>query len=336
VHSDLTTPPRWSVVIPLYNMAATIGRAISSVRAQSETDWELIIVDDGSSDDSAAIVLSFTDRRISLVQQVNAGESAARNRGAECARASLITFLDADDRWAAGHLENLQRLVDDFPDAVMYATAYQLVYESGEGRRVRLRDGTPSRWIMSDYFAESVDYEVPICASGVAVTKPALEEVGGFPVGIHAGEDLMTWSRLACLGAVAYSTEPTTFVYPPPVAAHSRRAALRRPHRPDHVDLALARLADDHPARAHSIARYRAWWHRLCALTFAELGERRESFSEILRAIKLDRPTRRDVMVVVLSLLPGAARTHLLARIRLRGRRADAQAQPSGDRTPNP
>lgn len=327
VHPDVTTPtPRWSIVIPLYNMAATIGRAIDSVVTQSETDWELIVVDDGSIDGSAAIVTSFADQRISLVHQVNAGKSAARNRGVERARAPLVTFLDADDRWGAGHLANLQRLVEEFPDAILYATAYRLVYESGEGRRVRLRDGTRARSIMADYFAESVDYEVPVCASGVAVRKSDLQLVGGFPIGVHNGEDLMTWARLACLGAIAYSTEPTSFVYPPPVDAGRRRAALRRPHRPDHVGLALAQLTDEHPEQARSIERYRAWWHRLSALTFAELGERRESLGATLRAIKLDRPTVRDGTIVVLSVVPNAVRTQLLARNRLRRRRRDAQA----------
>ena len=322
VHPDVTTPaPRWSIVIPLYNMAATIGRAIDSVVTQSETDWELIVVDDGSIDGSAAIVTSFADQRISLVHQVNAGKSAARNRGVESARAPLVTFLDADDRWGAGHLANLERLVEDFPDAILYATAYQLVYESGEGRRVRLRDGTPARYIMADYFAESVDYEVPVCASGVAVRKSDLQRVGGFPTGVHAGEDLMTWARLACLGAVAYSTEPTSFVYPPPVDAGRRRAALRRPHRPTtSVSRSPSSPMSTRNRRAASSGIERGGID-FPALTFAELGERRESLDATLRAIKLDRPTVRDGTIVVLSVIPNAVRTQLLARNRLRRRR---------------
>ena len=310
-------------------MSATIGRAIASVVAQSETSWELIVVDDGSTDDSPAIVESFTDHRISLVQQVNAGECAARNSGTEHARAPLVAFLDADDRWEGSHLANLGRLVDDFPDAVLYATAYHLVYESGRGRPVRLRDGTPNRSIMADYFAESVDVEVPICASGVAVRKAALQRIGGFPVGVHAGGDMITWARLTCSGAVAYSTEPTTSVFPPPVAADQRRAALRRPHRPDYVAAALAQLAEDNPERARSIGRYRAWWHRLSALTFAELGEPAESLREISRAIALDRPVPRDGMIALLSVMPSAIRSRLLAHTRLQRRRRDEAGDPS-------
>ncbi len=91
--------PLISVVIPLYNKEPYIKRAIDSILAQKIQDYEIIVIDDGSTDKSAEVVKSFPDPRIRLIQQENAGVSAARNRGIEEAKAELIAFLDADDEW---------------------------------------------------------------------------------------------------------------------------------------------------------------------------------------------------------------------------------------------
>lgn len=324
----MSTPtPRWSVVVPLYNMARTIERAVASIIAQSEPSWELLVVDDGSTDGSAAYVESVRDPRVSLVRQANEGVSAARNRGIAESRGSLMTFLDADDYWAPEHLANLGRLVDDFPNAVLYGTAYQLVHEWGSTLRVRSRPAPAARGIMTDYFTDSVEFEVPICASGVAASKSALQRVGAFPVGVHAGEDLITWARLACLGDVAYSMEATTYVSPPAVDARNRPSALRTPDHDDYVGTALAELAAENPDRARSIQAYLAWWHRLCALTYAETSAPLRSLARIWKAVALDGPTTRDGMIAVLSVMPRTARTHLLARNRLGRRRRDAEAR---------
>jgi glycosyltransferase involved in cell wall biosynthesis len=317
--------PKWSIVVPLYNMRGTIGRTVASILAQTKDCWELVVVDDGSSDESAAVVRAFDDPRIVLVEQENAGEGAARNRGIETARASLITFVDADDYWAPNHLENLQSLVDEFPGAVLYATAYRLVFGRDSSRVVNLRPGMPSRGLVSDYFRDCVDFEVLVCASGVASRREALERVGCFPVGVHAGADLITWSRLACQGALAFSTDPTAYVDAPPVDLARRSRALRRPQHPDYVGDALARLAEEHPTRAPSINRYRAWCFRIRALAFVELGERRKALEELTKATRVGGLEGRDLMIAALCMMPDGARTRLLSRMRLRRRRRLAE-----------
>ena len=93
-----------SVIIPLYNKEDYISRAIDSVLRQTFKDFELIIVNDGSTDQGPGIARNFHDRRIRVIDQQNSGEGAARNRGVAEARAELVAFLDADDEWESSFL----------------------------------------------------------------------------------------------------------------------------------------------------------------------------------------------------------------------------------------
>jgi len=95
---------RVSVIVPLFNKAPYIERALSSVAAQTYRDFELIVVDDGSTDEGPRIVEAFTDLPIHLIRQENAGPGAARNRGLELAQGELVAFLDADDEWLSNYL----------------------------------------------------------------------------------------------------------------------------------------------------------------------------------------------------------------------------------------
>ena len=100
---------RVSVIIPLYNKEPYVRRALSSIRAQTFEDFEVIVVDDGSTDEGARAVESFDDARVRLVHQQNAGPGAARNRGIAEARGELLAFLDADDEWTPTYLEEGDR-----------------------------------------------------------------------------------------------------------------------------------------------------------------------------------------------------------------------------------
>jgi glycosyltransferase involved in cell wall biosynthesis len=311
--------PAISIVIPLFDQGATVERAITSVLRQTFTDWELVVVDDGSTDRGAEVVARFADPRISMVRQTNQGVSAARNHGIRRSVSPVVAFLDADDHWASDHLENLSQLIGEFPSASVYAAAYQLVSEDGRSRRVRLRAGMPPRALMADYFLEAASLEPPIQTSGVAVRKPALDAIGGFPTGVRTGQDLITWSRLLCRGALAYSTHATTYYVSPPISA--KRRVVRRPASPDYVGEALRQLAAEHPDRAKSLKAFRAMWHRLRAMAYAELGERRLSVRELRIAIALDRPTLHDGMLAGVIAVPEIVRTPLLAVVRQRNAR---------------
>ncbi len=96
--------PQVTVIIPLYNKERTVARALESVQAQEFTDFEVIVVDDGSSDQGPQVVRSFADPRFRMVHQPNAGPGSARNHGGNLARGDLLAFLDADDEWRPEYL----------------------------------------------------------------------------------------------------------------------------------------------------------------------------------------------------------------------------------------
>lgn len=194
-----------SVVIPLYNKVQHIRRAVGSVLAQTYQDFELIVVDDGSTDGSGDVVRQFKDPRIRLIVQENAGVSAARNRGIREAGQELIAFLDADDEWLPCFLETVLDLWERYPEAGIYATAYR--YSQGEITwRPKFADclASPEGGLLGDYFRAALRI-APVTASSVLAPKHVLSRVGGFPAGIGHGEDLCTWAQIALHYRVAWS-----------------------------------------------------------------------------------------------------------------------------------
>src|SRR5690606_6751565 len=115
----------FSVVIPLYNKELSVRNTINSVLDQTFKEFEIVIVNDGSTDNSVKEVEKFDDKRIRLIHQENKGVSAARNRGIEEAKYEWIAFLDADDLWRENHLEEVVRMINIFPDFKVYVTSFE-------------------------------------------------------------------------------------------------------------------------------------------------------------------------------------------------------------------
>lgn len=199
--------PTISVVIPLYNKAAHIERAVSSVLAQTFQDFEIIVVDDGSTDNGADIVKVINDPRIILLKQKNAGVSVARNRGIEVAKSDLIAFLDADDEWRVEFLYTILRLRKKYPNAGLYATDYVIQINKNSFRKTKINSVPSAPWegILPNYFKAATLGEPPVCSSAVCIPKSVFEVVGGFPVGEPLGEDLDMWGRIALQYPVAFS-----------------------------------------------------------------------------------------------------------------------------------
>jgi len=202
-----------SVIIPLYNKALYIGRAIRSVLRQTFQDFEIIVVDDGSTDGGAATAQSFEDERIRVITQTNRGSSAARNTGILAARSDLVAFLDADDTWNKDFLQTVLDLHEAYPQAVMFATAYLKDF-SGKKRTPRLKGMPPGTWhgIIPEYF-RTVLWDLPVISSAVMIKRCAFDTTGFFKEGAVLGEDQDMWCRIALRFPVAYSTRPCAVYY---------------------------------------------------------------------------------------------------------------------------
>jgi len=195
-----------SVIIPLYNKARFVERAVQSVLAQSHEDFELIIVDDGSTDESCEIALRHSDPRMRLIRQDNAGVSAARNRGTTEAKGNLLAFLDADDEWNPAFLETVLALRARFPHASIWATGY---CHSSAGRIRRngfhlLHENSDLQGFLLDYFAANGAWMGLTC-SCMLICKESLQAAGGFPAGVVRGEDHDTWVRMALRYPIAWT-----------------------------------------------------------------------------------------------------------------------------------
>lgn len=140
---------RFSVVIPVYNRADVLGRALASVLAQSCGDFEIVVVDDGSSDDPRAVCDALADPRVRYLRQDNRGGNAARNAGIDAARGDYVAFLDSDDVFLPHHLASMARLLDGANDTAGYAS---IVVDRGEGRSmIKPPRGVAGGEHMADY-----------------------------------------------------------------------------------------------------------------------------------------------------------------------------------------
>lgn len=199
---------KFSVVIPLYNKSQSIGRAIKSILEQSYNNLEIIVVDDGSTDNGANVVEDFTDPRIRLVRQNNSGVSVARNKGISIANHPLIAFLDADDIWKPWFLETIVELIKHYPEAHWYATNYE---RSDKGRKVPGFSGTAGDFVgkIDDFFKLAID-ELPVHISSVVIRRAVLDKVGMFPTGVKYGEDQDLFCRLALHDQLIYNAKVCT------------------------------------------------------------------------------------------------------------------------------
>ena len=129
---------KFSIIIPLYNKVPYVAKAIQSVLAQTFTDYELVIVDDGSEDNSADVAAKVIEGHVNcrLMKQENEGVSVARNNGVSVSQGEYLCFLDADDWWEPTFLEELDQLVAEFPDAGIYGTNYTIVNETKRKTRI--------------------------------------------------------------------------------------------------------------------------------------------------------------------------------------------------------
>jgi glycosyltransferase involved in cell wall biosynthesis len=211
--------PSFSVVVPVYNKAPCLERSIKSVLAQSFTDFELLLVDDGSTDDSLSEIRKFSDPRLRLLHRdvPGPGGYAARNLGIAESRADWVAFLDADDEWYPEHLEVLRALALESPGGVV-ATGWLLNYGDDELRRSTFSafHASTTRKVLSfsEFLQEIADKRMPMWTGSVAARRELLNHVGGFPEQCRRGGDTATWLRLVNVAEeLVVSTKPTTIYH---------------------------------------------------------------------------------------------------------------------------
>lgn len=205
--------PDISIVIPLYNKEQHISRAISSVLLQSVKNFDLIIVDDGSTDNGRQIAESFKDNRIKVISQKNSGVSEARNLGIHLANSNIVAFLDADDEWKDHFLETILSLRHRYPKVGAYGTAYDIMLPNGNIYHPHF-NYISAGWqgILPSYFKACVGLHI-LCASSTAIPKSTFETVGYFPSGERLGEDLDMWLRIALSYPIAFSNRDPQSIY---------------------------------------------------------------------------------------------------------------------------
>ncbi|MGK7900454.1 MAG: glycosyltransferase [Hormoscilla sp.] len=184
--------PVISVIIPVYNGAKTIKETIESVLNQTFSDFELILINDGSTDSTLEIVDSIQDSRVKVFSYVNAGLAESRNRGIARATGEYISFIDADDLWTQDKLEAQLKALLDKPDA---ALAYSWTDSIDESSKF-LRPGA-HRTVNGDVYAELLVENFLANGSNPLIRSQALAEVGKFDNSLLAGEDWDMWLRLA-------------------------------------------------------------------------------------------------------------------------------------------
>jgi glycosyltransferase involved in cell wall biosynthesis len=195
--------PRFSVVIPAFNAAATIASAVGSVLRQTETDFELVVVDDGSTDATGQTVSEISDPRVRLLSQANCGLPAARNRAIAASKGRYVSFLDSDDLWLPEFLEHARQAIGAGAGVgFAYTDAYAFEASTGKVRRGSAMVGSsppvPPPTDPHEFLYELLQRNFVYVST--TVPRSVLDEVGAFNEGRTASEDYDLWLRILAGG----------------------------------------------------------------------------------------------------------------------------------------
>ena len=289
-----------SVVIPLYNKEQEVERALRSVVEQSLTVGEIIVVNDGSTDNSRAIVERFItahpEANIRLINQENSGVSAARNRGIKEAVGDYIALLDGDDWWLSNYIAEVCRMMEYYPDADAYSTAFDIVTDKSLARAA-----VPTTEGYIDPAKEALQRRYPIIPSTATLRRSMLMECGGFPEGMRIGEDQWLWAKMMSRGA-KFAFSPMSLVRYSRTASN-RSAAIYRSEESQHN---IAELYD--PKGDSTLNEYIARIGIGKAITQSVRGGT-EDAKKAIRAFGYTKLSKRQLMrLKLLNHLPAALR----------------------------
>ena len=185
----MTKPPFFSVIIPAYNRAPFLKKAVLSVLSQTYSDFELIIVDDGSTDGTEKFISSVSDTRLRYFKQDNHGVSHARNRGIDASLGDFVAFLDSDDLWTTKKLKKTAEHISLFPEISIFHTE-ETWLRRGEKLGQKKKHAKPSGWVFKS--------ALPLCCIGMStsvVKKDIFSAIGNFDETFEACEDYDLWLR---------------------------------------------------------------------------------------------------------------------------------------------
>jgi glycosyltransferase involved in cell wall biosynthesis len=269
--------------------------------------YEIIVINDGSTDGSEQIVSDIKNPLIRLINQVNQGVSSARNRGIQESGGDWIAFLDGDDQWQPGFLKTIFSLNEKFDYCSLIATSYFIQDLSGKRNNILLNrlPFKTEEGVLTNFFEVSSYSNPPICSSAVVIKKELLLSVGGFPENIFSGEDLLTWARIACRTDIAYSIIPQAVYILNTPGNFDRRGAG-----PPTEDLVANALIDlKKTCQNHSvkhIKQFIARWHKNRASIYLRLTNNRTyALKEIFKSIYYYPLNLKLYLYSIIILLPG-------------------------------
>jgi glycosyltransferase involved in cell wall biosynthesis len=295
-----------SIVIPLYNKRDYIIRCLESIRAQSVTDFEAIVVDDGSTDDSAAVAETIRDARFRVIRQANAGPGAARNRGIRAGSGDLVAFLDADDEWRPGFLETISRLASRHSEAGFFATGYRRTFSHGFDREITLASDDGSSIEIANYLELATEGDF-LSSSSIAVRRHVFSEAGYFPENEPLGEDVDLWVRIGLIYRLAFAPEIMAIYHGETTGGSFERCRKAPPYPP--VVRTLRRLLEQGKlsgAREKVAEIYIDWRLHQYALRLLHLGDR-QGLLELLRRESWSTPRfalEARLLQIAMSVLP--------------------------------
>ena len=199
----------FTVVLPLCNKGPYVEKSIQSILSQTFEDFELIVVDDGSTDSSFEVASHAfgDDPRCRIIHQENSGVSAARNKGVALSNGDYICFIDGDDWWAPGFLERINWLIREYPDAGIYGTNY--FYVKNGRQRICVKNAETGYIDYCKVYSEGM--AMPLTSISVALKPEIFAEFHGFNPTLKLGEDFDLWIRIALKYKVVFLNEPLAF-----------------------------------------------------------------------------------------------------------------------------
>jgi Glycosyl transferase family 2 len=304
--------PRVSVIIPVHNAARTVAIAIDSVLAQTFTDYEIIAIDNNSTDSSREVLAPYADV-IKILEEPKRGPSAARNTGVRASSGELLAFLDADDWWRPTMLDRTVATLDRDPECALVYTDLALADSTGRQQMASITGARHPPTVN-----DMLERLWPILPSGVLMRRRAFDLAGGFPEDLIAFEDVYFWLLVREHGPFQYLPEPL---------AVWRFALFPDPLKPaggqDEAGVIFERMVRDRygsNAHHHVLARRRAPRSILGYIGLRALrdGDRAQARNAFARAIRVDPLRIKNYLRYLRTLLPDAIARALSGRSRPR------------------